>query len=549
MMKTAEKDEYALPVKGIEVGLLWSLPFNAQIRDVIYDYIDYIKGFEDKIIDSWPIQRLRYILQLQTAHFVYPSATHTRFNHSLGVMYFSYKYLNQLLRTIDAESASTNKQLNELLKHAREASIAVRILGLLHDIGHGPFSHAFDQYVLKNPEYLGYRFGNHEVMGYLIYRDYLRGLIEKALREYNDVLGIDVEYILDLLDEAMKPPTNMINYTDLVSKGILGPEDFFAPRPENAVHTIVRLIVRDYVYTSDIIDYLKRDSYYTKLPLGNINEEWLIRNTYLVNYHSLLIPAISSKAIDDLVRLLNARKMMYKNVYLHHVNLAFSETIGVLLKCIKPYISNIINKMVEEGRLDLYMSLTDNSIYGLLQMIKTWGDIGNLCPDCRELARQSLENLFIYRKPAWKKLDVFPVNMNTAKHIFSRRFGDTLQREIKKAIKREIAYGLKSKGFTEEDVNVVITSINIFPSAAKEIVKEILIVRLKDDKPISWDEVSLDKFAAKYGLIPEALFIVYLNRAKYHQLTESELNKARDIVKEVLRDAIGGELREAPETS
>ncbi|MEM4101713.1 MAG: phosphohydrolase, partial [Desulfurococcaceae archaeon] len=75
------------------------MPYNGQIRDPIHGYIDYIKELEGAVMDSWVMQRLRYIYQLQAAHFVYPGATHTRFSHSLGVMHLSYKYITLVLRS------------------------------------------------------------------------------------------------------------------------------------------------------------------------------------------------------------------------------------------------------------------------------------------------------------------------------------------------------------------------------------------------------------------------------------------------------------------
>ncbi len=536
--------------RGLEIGLLWSLPFNAQVRDVIYHYIDYVKGYEDKIIDSWPLQRLRYIYQLQAAHFVYPSATHTRFSHSLGVMHLSYKYVNQLLRSLPQNKKINTPVIREVSKRVREIAVASRIVGLLHDIGHGPFSHAFDRYVYKNKDFLGYRVGNHEVMSYVIYRDYLRDVIRKALNNYNNVLSVDVEYVLEIIDEAMKPIISMRKHTDLLSKNILRPDEFYVPLPDKSIHTIVRLVVRDFIYTSDIIDYLRRDSYYTGLPIGNINDEWLIRNTYLVEQGGLLVPAISTKAVDDLVRLLNARKMMYKNVYLHHVNLAFSETIGVLLNCLKEHISHIIDEMLTNPeKLRLYMSLTDFGIYGLLQRILSFGDIGALCKDNKELARQSLENLLVKRKPAWKRLDTFTFDLRRAKHIFSHRFGEIMQESIKKVISEELASTLSSKGFSEDDIRVVITSIDIYPSAGKEIVKNLVIVKVQEDKIIGRDEENLDRFAERHGLVPEALFIIYLNREKYKKLSEDDLTRARSLVSDILREAIGSRIEEVPETS
>ncbi len=535
-------------IGGREVSLLWLMPFDAQIRDVIYNYIRYVKGLEDRIIDTWPLQRLRYILQLQAAHFVYPSATHTRFNHSLGVMHIAYRFMDQLLRSLELLDAHLGDTGKYMLRHARELMLAARITGLLHDVGHGPFSHAFDKYVLGNSEFLGYRFGNHEVMGYLIYRDYLRRIIHRVVKESNK--GIDADTVIELLDVAMKPPYSMAKYTDLGKKGLLDREDYFQPSPDLAPHMVVRLAVRDFFYPADILDYLKRDSYYTGLPLGEINIDWLILNTYLIPYENLLIPGIEAKAVDDLVRLLNARKFMYKNVYLHHVNLAFIETIGILLGCLKHYIAGIIDRVVD-GDLEAYMALTDYSIYGLLQNIMARGDIGAVCGETyRELGRQALKNLLYIRKPAWKLLAKYTINKNDARHIFSRRFKEVIQAAINKQISTELSALLGEKGFRLEDIKVTIISIDVFPSAAEDLFSHILVAKTVAGRIVDRYEIPLDKFAKEHGIIPEAIFLIYINREKYKELSSSEIAAATGLAKEIIDEAIGRSAEEKPpETS
>ncbi len=536
-----------------ELGILWFLPFNAQVRDIIYGYIDYVKGFEDRIIDSWPLQRLRYIYQLQTAHFVYPNATHTRFSHSLGVMHLSFLYVNQLLKTISREKYSGRKWFSELMSRNRPRTVALaaRIVGLLHDIGHGPFSHAFDQYVYKKKDYLGFRVGNHEIMGYIIYRDFLREKIKGWVREYSD-LGVDAEKLLEIIDDSLKPPGSAVKYTDLTSRNVLRLEEFYHPlnEPEKAPSLLVRMIVRDYVYTSDIIDYLLRDSYYTGLPLGNINNEWLLRNTYIIDYNGNLSIGISYKANDDLIRLLNARKMMYKNVYLHHVNLAFTETIGLIINALRDYIAPIIEKMLSNSEdLEKYYLLTDTGLYGLMHRVMINREYGNIPEDKREIVKQSLENLFMYRKPIWKRLDTFTADLRKIRYVFSTRFGEVIQDALVKAVKEEVSAELKSKGFTPDDVHVVILKIDIYPSATRESVKTLVQVKTRDEVPVHINAISPNEFALRYGLVPEALFIVYLNRVKYRGLREEDINKARRVVADILKDLMGKRIEELPETS
>src|SRR4030042_6381360 len=105
-----------------------------EIKDPVHGYV-YITEQEKNIIDSYPVQRLRRLRQLAGSEYVYPGANHTRFEHCLGVMYL-------------AGRLTGNPQFSQLLSED-EAQI-IRIAGLLHDCGHGPFSHVFEHLLIKD---------------------------------------------------------------------------------------------------------------------------------------------------------------------------------------------------------------------------------------------------------------------------------------------------------------------------------------------------------------------------------------------------------------
>lgn len=522
------------------------MPFNAQVRDPIYGYIDYVKGFEDEVIDSWVLQRLRYIYQLQAAHMIYPGATHSRFSHSLGVMYSSYKYISFLIRSTIASSISGNYK-KELATYQRELIYASRLLGLLHDIGHGPFSHAFDRYVYKSRDFLEYRVGNHEVMGYLLYRDALRDIIEKTVMRERERIQVDPELLIRILDEGLKPPRGMREFTDLYVKGLLKDGDFYDPHTVEGLNNIVRLVVRDYVYTSDIMDYLRRDSYFTGVPVGEINDEWIIRNSYIVEKDNTLIPAISTKALDEIARLFDARKIMYKNVYLHPVNQAFIETVGLLLQCVKSDIIEILSRIIEKGDVIAYLALTDHYMYSLFKKLLV-EDPGKLVCENKELARNALESLFIKRKPLWKMVKRISMDLRKAGHLYGR-FGDALQRRIEEEIYGEISSLLRDKNIGPDDLKIIFDKIDVYPSAGAEVLKTIEVVELKDGRVIEAYSKSLEEFARESGLIPEALITVYVSRLKYNELSGEELRKISEIATRIIEDAVKGTSNEAPETS
>ena len=524
------------------------MPFNAQVRDPIYGYIDYVKELEGTVMDSWVLQRLRYIYQLQAAHFVYPGASHTRFSHSLGVLHSSYKYVSFVIRSAAITEALSEEVRKITISKQRELIFATRLLGLLHDIGHGPFSHVFDKYVLSNADFLGYVVGNHEILGYIIYRDYVRDLIEKALLENMSSLRLDPEFTLELLDRGMMPPRGMIKYTDLVQRGAISNNEFYTSERHGSLELIVRLIVRDYIYTSDIMDYLKRDSYFTGVPIGEINDEWIMRNSYIVEKNSMPVIAVATKTLDEIARLLDARKIMYKYVYLHPVNVAFVETIGILLPCVKSRISSVLEEILENReKLVNYITLTDSSLYSELQRLLVEGPSSYECED-KPLAKIALESLFYHRKPLWKLVKRFTYDLNEARVLFSS-IGARVQEIIKSEIKREVTSALSSKDLSERDVEVYIDKIDVYPTAGSEILDSLEVIEVKDGKIVHKQSRTFEEFARDYGLIPEALISIYITREKYKKLDESSLNRVIEISESIIESSIKRKRREAPETS
>jgi HD superfamily phosphohydrolase len=105
-----------------------------EIKDPVHGYV-YVTANEKEIIDSYPMQRLRRLRQLAGSEYVYPGANHTRFEHCIGVMYLAGKVL---------ENPNVSRIVND------EETDATRIAALLHDVGHGPFSHVFEQLLIKD---------------------------------------------------------------------------------------------------------------------------------------------------------------------------------------------------------------------------------------------------------------------------------------------------------------------------------------------------------------------------------------------------------------
>lgn len=227
-----------------------------EIKDPVHGYI-WFTEIEKKIIDSAPFQRLRRVKQLAGAELTYPGAIHTRFIHSIGVMHISNLVGEHLL-----EKGYISKDEIQIL----------RLAGLLHDIGHGPFSHVFEEILDK------YRHQTHE--------DLTRWIINKS------VIG-------DLLEENGFSKQIIAQ----LAVGLLNRSD----------KRFLNQIICGH-FASDIMDYLIRDSYFAGVEYGYFDIQRLVSSLDLVE-DSLV--ADYSDAFGVLESFIIARIEMFNVVYFH----------------------------------------------------------------------------------------------------------------------------------------------------------------------------------------------------------------------------------------
>jgi hypothetical protein len=221
-----------------------------EIRDPIHGNI-VVDQTESRIIDTPEMQRLKYIKQLDLSYLVFPGANHTRFEHSLGTMQVAKILFSDALGRKEPEFS---------------------YVGLLHDIGHGPFSHLSEPYIEK---YLG---KNHEQIGVERIRD----------SEIADIIsdsGMSLNKVLSYFKGSEK--------IDVVG-GTLG---------------------------ADRIDYLMRDSHYTGVAYGVIDYHRL--QAKLVLYKGRV--AILEGGIAGAESMLIARYFMFSSVYMHHAKIIASQ--------------------------------------------------------------------------------------------------------------------------------------------------------------------------------------------------------------------------------
>jgi hypothetical protein len=232
------------------------------VRDPLWDTIR-LDPIAVRIVDAPAFQRLRHIKQLGHAHLVYPGATHTRFDHALGVYHLARRALDLLGRQGDLQA------VNELDIRL------IPLAGLLHDIGHYPFSHALEELQpARIPEH-------HEALASRFFAD---AEVGAALREVAADAASRVEQLIR--GEAGGPLGGLVS----------GSLDL------------------------DKIEYLKRDAHFCGVPYGQVDVDRLLHALTLVSDPDSGQPelAVREKGVAALESLLFSKYQMFRNVYWHH---------------------------------------------------------------------------------------------------------------------------------------------------------------------------------------------------------------------------------------
>ena len=337
---------------------------NKIINDPIYGFITIERGIIFDLIEHPFFQRLRRISQLGLSYLVYPGAYHTRFHHALGCMFLMKKAIQQL--------RNKGHEISE------EESEALKIAILLHDIGHGPFSHALEHSIVNNI--------SHEDLSNLF--------MNKLNEEFNGKLDLAIQI-----------------FNNKYSKKFL--------------HQLVSSQI-----DMDRLDYLKRDSFFTGVTEGNIGTDRIINMFDVVNDELV----IEEKGIYSIEKFLIARRLMYWQVYLHKTVLSAEHTLIKILKRAKELIQNGIIlhssdplKIFLENNyklndlsnnktlLESFSELDDHDIYSCIKEWKNNSDFV-LSSLCKSIINRKPLKIIIQNSP-FNLENLQTIKNNTKKHF------------------------------------------------------------------------------------------------------------------------------------
>jgi len=302
-----------------------------------------------RLLNAPEVQRLRRIKQLGVSDFVYPSATHTRFAHSVGVFQNARRLVALIQREIQLERVPG--------EFNRERAKVAVLAALLHDIGHGPFSHAFE-----------------EAQRAVARRRGDANQVRKHEAYSADMIKDQSSAIGNILSDVGVSPTHV---ADLVE----------AETPEDMYHAVVSSS-----FDADRLDYVQRDRYMTGVGTGAIDLEWLMDNVRVADIdisppgddggspayrHSFCLLYKAREAAEDF---LLARYRLYTNVYFHKTTRGFEQLVSALLQLIAE--DEKVGKVI--GGLDhalvRFFSKDGDTIqhYKMLDDCLVWGAIQNI---------------------------------------------------------------------------------------------------------------------------------------------------------------------------
>ena len=257
-------------------------------NDPIYGFITIPNSLIFDLIEHRYFQRLRRISQMGLSYLVYPGAHHTRFHHAIGCMHLMQKAVNVLRFKEVTISEEEEKALYNAI--------------LLHDIGHGPFSHAME----------------HSIVNGISHEEISKRFMQKLNLEFNGNLTLAIQIF------------------------------------EGKYHRPFLCELISSQFDMDRADYLKRDSFYTGVAEGNINSERLITMLNVVDDKLV----VEEKGIYSLEKFLVARRFMYWQVYLHKTGVVAEQLLTRVLKRAK----ELANAGVELNASDALTFFLKNEI-------------------------------------------------------------------------------------------------------------------------------------------------------------------------------------------
>ena len=314
-----------------------------EIRDPVFGFIR-INEWERDIIDHWVFQRLRRIRQLAWTDMVYPGATHTRFEHSLGVMHIA----TQMFDSIVAKDQDFLKSELGFTEYGLQRDrVLVRLASLLHDVGHAPFSHAGEDLMPTKPS--------------------KSATTKQETYKHEEYSEAAIRYLMkDVIEEHPINENYRITADDVAN--------FLTGKP-SARRSLLWRSLLDGQLDADRADYLLRDSLHIGVRYGKFDlERLMVTLTVAFDEHEQPVLAIEDGGWHAAEGLIIARYMMFTQVYYQHTRRAYDYHISQAMQHILSEAPRPIQSPqgkfcapTSEENIKNYLTWNDWFVYGCIE--------------------------------------------------------------------------------------------------------------------------------------------------------------------------------------
>ncbi len=291
-----------------------------KILDPIHGTI-MITDIERQVIGHRLFQRLRNVKQNTFLYKVFPSAMHSRFEHSLGVMHVAYLMFDNLrLNSYRYVEKYKDEIVFPSLDRVSDEHIQeLRLAALLHDVGHGPMSHQFDSFLMSKSQLISV-LGDQFSDVYELIKD------EDSVEHEHISLVFIKKIIQDLNLNSSVNVDNVIKLVESKYKG--GQVNISVDGCCFDIQPLFTSLISSCPIDADRMDYLLRDSYFSGVKCGIYNIERLLKSIVPVVDSSKICLAYKESCLDSISEFIFARSNLFSQVYYHKTNRAFSSMLG-----------------------------------------------------------------------------------------------------------------------------------------------------------------------------------------------------------------------------
>jgi len=436
-----------------------------KILDPIHGTIG-ITEIEKFVINQKIFGRLRKVKQNTLLNYVFPGANHSRFEHSIGVMHLAEIIFDKSNENVSITELKNEKYVStknyftikELVNDEVQYKVLIqelRLAALLHDIGHGPTSHKFDDFTIEGKKLLDILESEKD-----IFSEHLSTF--KKYIEKNELMDKRIEhelvscvFIIKIIYE-LKKHKNLTNTSREICERInvnniikmIEPSfknDHEIEYNENNLTDYFNSIISSFPFDADRMDYLYRDSFYSGVKYGSYDLSRILMSLLPVKYKDRYTLGIKMSGLDSVVRFIQSRNHLYNQVYYHKTNCSTNTMLDFVFR-------HLSNKSVLESVKtykeyeEFYCKNSDEYFFaetlkGILEE--------NGCEVCGEgcIENDVLDELL--ERKLWKRIYEERINVKKIEEIDSHKFDKENIDSIKREFEEKGVYILESYSITK----------------------------------------------------------------------------------------------------